>query len=96
MDLFTHDQQVVQRLGEPVKPLPLALVLGYSSSSDFSGNSSVGFAMYTYVTGSKDSSWIYMEISHSSDFPYYLRANLFHDGDNTRIIKSVSENDCTR
>jgi len=96
MELFTQNQVVVQRLGEPVKPLPVAFVLGYSSSSDFGGNSSVGFAMYTYITGSKDSSWTYIEIGHNDGSPYYLNANLFHAGDNIRINASVPENGCNR
>lgn len=94
MELFTNNREIIQRLGEPVEPLPIAFVLGYSSSSDFGGNSSVGFAMYTLISGANGRSWAYIEISHSSDFPYYLDGNLFHDGGKIRVLDSISESDC--
>jgi ribosomal protein L7/L12 len=95
MALFTGNREVVQRLGEPVEATPLALVLGYSSSSDFGGNSYIGFAMYTLVTGANGNSWVYMDINHDDGSPYYMNANLFYEGDNIRINSSVSENGCT-
>ena len=95
MDLFTSNREVVQRLGEPVEATPLAFVLGYSSSSDFGGNASVGFAMYTLVSGASGNRWVYMEIGHDDGFPYYMNANLFDQGDNIRVNGSVSENACT-
>ncbi len=94
MDLLTHNRDVIQQLGEPVETTPLAFVMGYSSSSDWGGNSSVGFGMYTLLSADVGTRWAYVEINHSSDFPYYLDANLFHNDERIRILDSISEADC--
>lgn len=94
MDAFTSNRDVIQRMGEPVETTPLAFVLGYSSSSDFGGDTSVQFGMYTLVSGAIGNRWAYVEISHDDGFPYYLNAKLF-DGDNIRVNASIPESACT-
>lgn len=95
MALFIENREVIQRLGEPVKTTPFAFVLGYSSSSDFGGNSSVGFAMYTLVSGANGNRWAYIEIGHDEGYPYYMNGNLFDQGDNLRVSGSIPERACT-
>lgn len=94
MEIFTHNREVLQHLGEPVETTPLVLVMGYSSSSDWGGNSSVGYGMYTLVSGSVGNRWAYVEISHDEGYPYYMNANLFDKGNNVRVSGSLSESDC--
>lgn len=93
MDAFTSNREVLQRLGEPVQTTPFAFVLGYSSSSDWGGDTSVGFGMYTLVSGAKGNRWAYVEINHNDGFPYYMNGKLF-DGDALRVNASIPENAC--
>ncbi|MCB9134744.1 MAG: ribosomal protein L7/L12 [Anaerolineales bacterium] len=93
MDAFIHNKDVLQRLGEPVKTTPFAFILGYSSSSDWGGDTSIGFGMYTLVSGAKGNRWAYVEINHNDGFPYYMNAKLF-DGDKLRVNASIPENEC--
>lgn len=96
MQAVTQNREVIQRLGQPVEPLPLALVVSYESSSDFGGGVNVAFSLFTYLTGSLGGSWAYVQVSHQENFPHLLRANLYHEGDQLRIITSVPERDCLR
>jgi LSD1 subclass zinc finger protein len=94
MDMFTHNRDVLQRLGEPVETTPLVFVMGYSSSSDWGGNSSVGFGMYTLVSGAVGNRWAYVEIHHDEGYPYYMSGNLFDKGNNVRVSDFVPESEC--
>ncbi|HLF89290.1 MAG TPA: ribosomal protein L7/L12 [Anaerolineales bacterium] len=93
---ITHDLEVVQALGEPIQTYPIVFVLGYESSSDFFGNSSVNYGALTYIKGARAGSLVQISADHSTGFLYHVAGDLNPNGQKIRVFSSGDIESCTR
>jgi hypothetical protein len=75
VDFVSNDDTLRETLGSPITLSPLVLVMGYSSETDFGGNTDRSAGYFTRATGSRDSAWLYVDAFQSSTGFYGVRIN---------------------
>ncbi|NJN44875.1 MAG: hypothetical protein HC806_09260, partial [Anaerolineae bacterium] len=73
---IARNREVVQALGEPIQISPFVIVMGYESSSDFFGNSTVDYGALTYLKGANTGAFVQVSASYSTGFAYHVRGDL--------------------
>jgi ribosomal protein L7/L12 len=93
---IARDREVVQALGEPIQISPFVIVIGYESSSDFSGNSTVDYGALTYLKGANAGSLVQVSASHSTGSSYSARGDLNPNGQKISVLSSGDIETCNR
>ena len=75
VDLITSNTALREELGSPIAVSPLVLVMGYSSETDFGGNTDRSAGYFTIAEGMRDSTWLYVEAFESSTGFFGVRYN---------------------
>jgi hypothetical protein len=75
VELISENSTLRQDLGSPITVSSLLLVMGYSSETDFGGNTDRSAGYFTIARGSQDSAWLYVEAYEASSGFYGVRFN---------------------
>jgi hypothetical protein len=75
VELISENSTLRQDLGSPITVSSLLLVMGYSSETDFGGNTDRSAGYFTIARGSRDSAWLYVEVYEASSGFYGVRFN---------------------
>ncbi len=75
VELISENSTLRQDLGSPITVSSLLLVMGYSSETDFGGNTDRSAGYFTIARGPEDSAWLYVEVYEASSGFYGVRFN---------------------
>ena len=94
VDLITSNTALREELGSPIAVSPLVLVMGYSSETDFGGNTDRSAGYFTIAEGTRDSTWLYVEAFESSTGFFGVRYNPIPNPDDVRYDHSGQIESC--
>ena len=94
VDLITANTSLREGLGSPITISPLVLVMGYSSETDFGGNTDRSAGYFTIAKGPRDSTWLYVEAFESSTGFFGVRYNPVPNPDDVLFNHSGQIEDC--
>jgi ribosomal protein L7/L12 len=95
VELITADPTLREVLGSPITVSSILLVMGYSSETDFGGNTDRSAGYFTIARGTEDSAWLYVEAYHASTGFYGVRYNPVPNPDDRQVSYSGQIEECT-
>ncbi|HUF40288.1 MAG TPA: hypothetical protein VMN57_17325 [Anaerolineales bacterium] len=96
VDLITTNAAMRQRLGSPITVSPLVLVMGYSSETDFGGNTDRSAGYFAIAEGPNDSAWLYVNAFENSTGFYGVRFNPIPNREDLLVTRTGQIEECGR